>query len=500
MVLFAFVLLTVAITMIYLFLTWNFTYWSIRGIKGPKPLPLFGSFPGLITKKQHFADDINNIYRKYKNCESYVGVFLLRSPLLMLLEPQLVHDVFVTSFRHFNSNDVAKLIDRNKDPLLMCNPFVLSDREWHIQRSLVSPGFTISRIRTSYYIMQLVSKAWCEFIKHQMNIHSKEGLNGKDIALRFTSENIAKSVLGIGEKTFTDKIMKNVKMLSENNNIFNIYAVMAGIFPKIINTFKVKFIPNKCEDFFMKLIQEAFRIYLKRSVKHRDFMDHLMSLKKSHNLSDENLISHTMTFLIDGLDTSATVISHCLFLLGRYQTVQKRLLKEILKNSINGELCLDKLNELPYLNACIYECIRILPPGLWSIKRCTAPYTFTNKNGEKVSLAIGDSVMIPIYAIHQDENYYYNPDQFHPERFLTEDGNNLKSRRNIGSFLGFGDGPRMCLGINFATIQTKVAIASVVCQFSITLNAKTKPFVKLDPKHFLTQQDGGVWLNFCERN
>ncbi|XP_069965741.1 probable cytochrome P450 28c1 [Bactrocera oleae] len=499
MILFLFILLTVTIFMIYLFLSWNFTHWSNRGIKGPRPLPLFGSFPGLVTNKQHFADDINDIYRKYKKCESYVGVFLLRSPLLMLLEPQLVHDVFVTSFKHFSSNDVAKLIDKNKDPLLICNPFILSDQEWREQRSLVSPGFTIARMRTSYCTMQLVCKSWCEFLKCQINIHSKDGLSGKDIALRFTAENIARSVLGISEKTYVDQITKNIKMLSENNNVFILYTIMAGVLPKIINIFKVKFIPNKCEDFFKKLIQEALRIYLESSTKRRDFMDHLMTLKKSHNLNEENLISHTMTFLIDGLDTSATVISHCLFLLGRYQTVQKKLHREIVKNSVNGEICFEKLNELPYLNACLNESIRILPPGLWSIKRCTVPYTFTNKNGDKVSLAIGDSVMIPIYAIHHDENHYCNPDRFQPERFLTEDGNNLKLFRNIGAFLGFGDGPRMCLGINFATIQTKVAIASIIWQFSVTLNARTKSFVKLDPKYFLTQQDGGVWLNFSER-
>lgn len=64
MILFLFILLTVTIFMIYLFLSWNFTHWSNRGIKGPRPLPLFGSFPGLVTNKQHFADDINDIYRQ----------------------------------------------------------------------------------------------------------------------------------------------------------------------------------------------------------------------------------------------------------------------------------------------------------------------------------------------------------------------------------------------------------------------------------------------------
>lgn len=74
------------------------------------------------------------------------------------------------------------------------------------------------------------------------------------------------------------------------------------------------------------------------------------------------------------------------------------------------------------------------------------PYTFTNKRGEQVSLDVGDSVMIPIYALHHDAKYYPNPDQFKPERFLIENINKLKMLRHFGAFLGFGDGPRMCLG------------------------------------------------------
>lgn len=49
-------------------------------------------------------------------------------------------------------------------------------------------------------------------------------------------------------------------------------------------------------------------------------------------------------------------------------------------------------------------------------------------------------------------------------------------------------------------IQAKTAIVSILRQFKIDLSDKCTPFVKLDPKSFLTQQDGGVWLDFQDRN
>ncbi|XP_067614781.1 probable cytochrome P450 28d1 isoform X2 [Eurosta solidaginis] len=440
---------------------------------------------------------------KYKNNEDYVGVFLLREPQLMLLEPKMVHDVFVTSFNHFNFNYVAKLIDKRKDPLIANNPFLLSGQEWHDQRSLVSPGLTKLRIRTVYSIMQSVSSSWCEYLKHQVDKHLEDGLNGKDIGLRFTTENIASCVLGIKANSFTEQfipIAENIKMFSENNLAFIVYTLIVGLFPNIVKVFKMKFIPTKCEDFFQSLILEALKIRIESSTIQYDFMDHLISLRQNKNINIKELTSHTMTFLIDGLDTSATAISHCLFLLGRHQSAQKKLFEEITRNSINGDLSFEKLNKLPYLDACVKESIRILPPGLWSIKTCTAPYEFNNKHGNLVSLDFGDSVIIPIYALHHDSKYFENPDQFNPERFINQKGDKLKFFRAFGVYLGFGDGPRTCLGIHFANVQTKIAIASIVRKYRIFLNAKTKPFIKLDPKSFLAQQDGGVWIDFRDRN
>lgn len=50
--------------------------------------------------------------------------------------------------------------------------------------------------------------------------------------------------------------------------------------------------------------------------------------------------------------------------------------------------------------------------------------------------------MIPIYSLHRDPKYYPNPEVFDPERFI--EGN--KSSRPHGTFLPFGDGPRICIG------------------------------------------------------
>lgn len=50
---------------------------------------------------------------------------------------------------------------------------------------------------------------------------------------------------------------------------------------------------------------------------------------------------------------------------------------------------------------------------------------------------------IPVYAMHHDPEVFPNPKEFIPERF--NDGLAKELIQN-GSFLPFGDGPRICAG------------------------------------------------------
>lgn len=92
-----------------------------------------------------------------------------------------------------------------------------------------------------------------------------------------------------------------------------------------------------------------------------------------------------------------------------------------------------------------------------------------------------------------DPDFYPEPEQFIPERFSPEN----KAKRHPMTFLPFGDGPRNCLAFRLGFLITKVAVASIIGNFRVTLNKKTIVPLRIK-KALLLDVEGGVWVDFVK--
>lgn len=136
----------------------------------------------------------------------------------------------------------------------------------------------------------------------------------------------------------------------------------------------------------------------------------------------------------------------------------------------------------------ISESLRRYPPISFLIRTANEDYKI---EGTPYTLEKGTQVFLPTYSYQNDGNIYPNPDKYDPDRFSPE---NCKNRHPY-AFLPFGDGPRMCIGMRFAQVQTKVALASLLTHFKFTLNEKTKLPIRFDPKNPNVAVNGGIWLD-----
>ncbi|XP_026847098.1 probable cytochrome P450 28a5 [Drosophila persimilis] len=487
--------------LLYLMMTWNFDHWRKRRVPGPKPKIPTGNYPHLYTMKRHAIYDLNDIYVKYKNKYDAVGIFGGRVPQLLVINPELARRVFVSDFKHFHDNDVSKLVDEKSDFIFANNPFSLTGDKWKQRRADVTPGLTMSRIKTVYPVTNKVCQQLSEWVDKQIRLGAPEGINAKDMSLCFTSEMVTDCVLGLSAESFSDNptpIMGHIKDLFSQSWTFLIYFVIISTFPSLIHLIKLRFVPPKVERFFIELMENAVKarraqLVAGKQFERTDFLDYILQMAEKRSLDTRQLLAHTMTFLLDGFETTATVLAHMLLLLGREPEAQKRLREEILAHVKDGIVSFEKLNELPFLDACVQETIRIFPPAFMSNKLCTEAIELSNKDGPNFTVEVGTTIVIPHYCFMLDEDYFPDAQSFQPDRFMEPDA--AKKFRERGTFMGFGDGPRVCIGMRFALAQIKAAAVELITKYNVKVNPKTRKDNLYDPMSFITSLQGGIWLD-----
>ncbi|XP_064554075.1 probable cytochrome P450 28a5 [Drosophila montana] len=499
-------LLLILAVLFYIFMTWNFGYWRKRKVPGPAPRIFIGNYPHTYNMKRHAIYDLDEIYRRYKHQYDAVGIYGVRSPQLLVINPQLARRVFVSDFKHFHDNEISLMLDEKSDFIFANNPFSLVGELWKQRRADITPGLTMSRIKTVYPVTIEVCQKMTEWLSKQIRLAAPGGIDAKDMSLRFTSEMVTDCVLGLKAESFTDKptpIMAYTEELFTQPWTIVVYFVLVSTLPALRHVFKLRFVSRRIENFFVDLMQSAIdarraQLAAGKQFERVDFLDYILQLGSKRNLDTRQLTANTMTFLLDGFETTATAISHMLLLLARDEQVQQRLRDELEEHlNAQGVIDFDKLNELPFLDACVQEAIRIFPPAFMSNKLCTEPLELTNKNGENFIVERGTTVIVPHYCFMLDEEYFPNPQSYQPDRFMQPDA--AKMYREQGVFMGFGDGPRICIGMRFAMTQIKGAIVEVLTKFNVRVNPKTRTDNLYEPTAFVTTLKGGIWLDFEPR-
>ena len=90
-------------------------------------------------------------------------------------------------------------------------------------------------------------------------------------------------------------------------------------------------------------------------------------------------------------------------------------------------------------------------------------------------------VNFDVQTLHHSPEYYPEPKKWDPERFMPENRDKLTPY----TYMPFGLGPRNCVGMRFALMEAKTAIAYLVHRFRFFRTANTTVPLKVKKLDFL---------------
>ncbi|XP_051742545.1 cytochrome P450 3A19-like isoform X7 [Ctenopharyngodon idella] len=183
-------------------------------------------------------------------------------------------------------------------------------------------------------------------------------------------------------------------------------------------------------------------------------------------LTDHEILSQSLVFILGGYETTSTTLTFLLYNLATNPDCLEKLVEEIDTNfPPDTPITYDALMKMDYLEMAINESMRLLPtaPRLERVCKKTVEI-----NG--VTIPKDTLVGIPTYVLCRDPQLWDSPDEFRPERFSPES----KSEINQYAFMPFGLGPRNCIGMRFALMIMKLLVVKLLQNFTVETCKETQ--------------------------
>ncbi|KAK5954220.1 hypothetical protein OHC33_004793 [Knufia fluminis] len=181
------------------------------------------------------------------------------------------------------------------------------------------------------------------------------------------------------------------------------------------------------------------------------------SEKTIDRLQDEG-----QTLVGAGSETTAKSLAMITFFLASAPKKLQKLREEIktIGPEPDGSFVLAKLEQLPYLTACITEGVRMMSGVTTRLPRVAhEPMKY-----REWEIPTGTPVSQMNYVVNNDPKIFPNPFEYHPERWIEAEEKGIRLDRYMVSF---GKGSRSCVGINLAWAELYLALAYVATRFDM---------------------------------
>jgi cytochrome P450 len=428
---------------------------------GPSGLPAIGSIYRLARDPLRFWKDASRDYGPITHVElGWLHVYMLN-------DPELIEDVLVTRHREC-IKDVASLKELVR--LVGLGLVTLEGEGWHKRRKLSAPPLQAKRI--AGYVDTMVSYTERTIAGYQegelrdMHVDSR----------RLTMSIAAKTLLGFEMGYEAERIGAIL------DTAVDFYTARLFPWQRILPAA----VPTRLQVRFERAMRELdaiiFNLIARLRSEDREAEHLLGQLMRAQDedgnpLSDRQLRDEAITMLVGGHETTALTITYAVHEMARHPEHAKRLRAEIEAAAPGRPLVATDLPALPFLDAVVRETLRLYPPVHALSRKVMQAFELGGYH-----IQPGSIVLITPFGMHRNPRWHDAPDRFWPERWLDQ------PEPARGTYIPFGDGPRVCVGGHFAMAQAKFVLGTFVRAVEMELPPQFE--LVLQPTVTLRPRDG----------
>lgn len=373
------------------------------------------------------------------------GSTILNRKMLYTREPELINAVNVTNWESFQKPSYVKLM---WEPFLGQGLVPNDGASWKRQHRLILPGFHKQRVDAyAPTMVDYTERLLASWVPGEQRDFRADML---ELALQIVCDTLFDIDIAADDAHAIHDAMVDIsEILIEDVDKL---VPRPSWWPTAQNRRKKRAI-KAVEDIIWRTLEERRA----HGVDRGDLFSHMVFVEDEQGgMSDKQLRDEAMTLIFAGHETTAHALCWTWYLLATHSAVAAKVRTELDRVLDGRRPEVSDLPALPYLEQTVKESLRVLP-SVWAYSResvedvVCAGY-FVEK---------GTNVIISHLAMSHNGKYYDRPEEFRPERWTREMERDLKK----GAYTPFAAGPRVCLGKQFAMMEMRMVLATILQRF-----------------------------------
>lgn len=410
-----------------------------KPLPGLDGLPFVGSFFGFVRDPFGFYDEL------LEHGDTVVGYTMMGYEMCSVLDPDAIEDVLLNDADAFPKPEMLgdSLGDYMGEGLLLTE-----GEHWREQRTMLQPMFYRERIETYGDLMSDYAAESAEGWAERSDVELQSAAS--DLTLRI----LARTLFDVDVDAYEAEIRGVAEAISEIGRAGSLESQVPQWVP-LPSRRRHQRAFEAFDDAMTELIDESRAAH---DADSRGDGDDILSLLLEAEYPDGSQPSETeirdqlMTFLFAGHETTALALTWAFILLNRRPETYERLHAEVDAVLDGDRATLEDLPELTYTDQVAMETLRLRPPPAALFREASRDVELGGYHVPE-----GTMLVLPMFEVQTDPEYFEDPYTFRPERW---DGD-LEDEIPDYAYFPFGGGPRHCIGMRFANLELRLALATI---------------------------------------